>query len=202
MVQPEHADWRVSRSRIAPDAPNRRNARANFPIRAMPERAGRVVRRASRRNAPRGRALLRRIRSEMRVLAVRFWRWHRDCDATWARTERPRHCDRTVPQLRHQRLCSLSFSCLAVCGLIPLSRAKELHGHAHGWYGERSVGPWNRRRHSHRALLARPHTGAHEIRRPHVIDVRAVVCSRAALRDRECPDCAAALAPRRRPARS
>jgi hypothetical protein len=86
--------------------------------------------------------------------------WHRDCD------DRALSHDAGASGRRPtatSRMCSLSFSCLAVCGLIPLSRAKESYGHAHGRHGEPPVGPWNRRRHSHRARLARPHAGAHEV---------------------------------------
>jgi hypothetical protein len=37
--------------------------------------------------------------------------------------------------------CSLCDSCLACCGLIPLSRAKESYGTAHGRRGELFKGP-------------------------------------------------------------
>jgi hypothetical protein len=102
-----------------------------------------------------------RVRSEMRPEAARAGRWHRDCVDHGCTCGRAR--GKADGGSHNGMLCSLSSSCLAVCGLIPLSRAKESYGHAHGWYGERFVGPWNLRRHSHRARLARPHSGAHEV---------------------------------------
>jgi hypothetical protein len=124
-------------------------------------RAGRNARDAGNPVAHAFRATARRIGSDMGVcesLASRL----RDCmvEPRCGRQRADGEGDNS------RMLCSLSSPCLAVCGLIPLSRAKESCGHAHGWYGERSVGPWNWRRHSLRARLARPHTGAHDVEAP------------------------------------
>jgi hypothetical protein len=127
----------------------------------MPARAGRNAGTDADRVERALQALRTHVRSEMRRNVAPVAGWHRDC------VDRECTCGRTRSSAdvrgHNGMLCSLSSSCLAVCGLIPLSRAKESYGHAHGWYGERSVGPWYMRRHSLRARLARPHARAHDV---------------------------------------
>ena len=82
----------------------------------------------------------------------------------YAPSGRP-HGDRTMPPLQAAQFVLPVLLVFGGLWADPLSRAKESYGHAHGWYGERFLGPWNRRRHSHRALLARPHTRAHDKQR-------------------------------------